>query len=183
MKRSLVLSLALIVVLFSSLSLAPVPQVNAGQPQDLSITIDLKQDAVDNVQRGESDRWRTTVEEFTGAVTASNLGGIPVNSLVSMSNFTNFEFVPGAIPGTFDIDGTAHSTMIITTDTGATITIKGDGTIKGNIPFGATIKMNVNSTGSTGSLASNHVNGKLNADFTWFTRPPSGTATLTGTYQ
>lgn len=182
MKRSLVLPLALIVVLFSSLSLAPVPQVNAGQPQDLSITIYLEQSKVENIQQGGSDRYRTTMEEFTGAVTASNWGGIPVNSLVSMSNFTNYEFVPGAIPGTFDIDGTAHSIMTITTPTGS-ITIEGDGKIKGNIPFGAVITMNVNSNGSTGSLASNHVNGKLDATFRWTTSPPSGTATLTGEYQ
>ena len=180
MKRSILLSLALVLILASTLSFAPVPTINAAPPQTFTATLVVwPDDRVEKVNRtnGDSDRQRTVVERYGGVIFDSNLGAInlfvppfpwgpyiyyPYAGNVVMDITTNFEQTGGAFSGVF------HSTLDITATTGnSKITLNVTGTITGQKNLltdqitSATITGKFNSTGATGSLAGKHVNGTL----------------------
>lgn len=162
MKRKIILSLALILVLVGSFNFAPAPQVDAAKPQAFNAGLVLwPLEPTQNVQHGNSDRWRTVYEHYGGFTTGD------INGSVDMFITTNF--VQKDETGPFG--GPFHASLDITTADGGTISLNIKGKIDGvKADFGpgvgvqilfASISGKFNSTGSTGSLAGKHVNGDL----------------------
>ncbi|GEM_PF-6725502 len=188
MKRTILLSLAMMLVLASTSSFAPAPTVDAAKPQAFSADIVVwPAGAPNNVQHGNSDRWRTVYERYGGVASGD------INGSIDMSITTNF--VQTDAEGPFS--GPFHSTLVITTYDGGTITLNVTGKIDGvKAYFGprygvqiayASITGKFNSTSATGSQEGKHVNGTLDylIDLTNGPPPPYGggisEGTLTGT--
>lgn len=187
MKKSLVLSLALLVVLFASLGMAPAaPRIDTAKPQAFNANLQVFPigDTV-NVPHGNSDRWRTINEHYVGGIFGD------INGAVLMSITTNF--VETGLVGPFS--GPFHATIDINDANGnGTMSVNITGKIDGvkadfGPPYGiaiayATISGQFNSTGATGSLAGKHINGTLGytIDYTFTTYPyPINGGTLKGT--
>jgi len=136
----------------------------------------LEQVSADTQAVGTSSRFRTNDEVLTGVVTTSDWEALQ-GARVSMMNFTNFSMEPLA-DGTFAVSGTNHSTIELFMPS-ETLTIKANGSLEGNIPFGAAVDMNWSSTGGSDTIAK----GSLSGMFVWYTAPPSGTIELKGFYR
>ncbi|MCF7940412.1 MAG: hypothetical protein K9M84_02265 [Spirochaetia bacterium] len=139
-------------------------------------TVALEQVSADTQAVGMSSHFRTNDEVLTGVVTTSDWESLQ-GARVSMMNFTNFSMEPLA-NGTFTVSGTNHSTIELFMPS-ETLTIKANGRIEGNIPFGAAVDMNWSSTGGSDTIAK----GSLSGMFVWYTAPPSGTIELKGFYR
>lgn len=185
MKKSIVLSLALAMVLFSSFSFTPAPQIDTVLPTTFTSDMIIHQDLVTNVPDGIGFHGRTTEEKFSGTIT-SDWSAINGASL-AMDELTNYLGFPTDTPNVYNLVGDAHSTIVIATkDSSGTLTLKANGKITGSIDLNQTpplvildINMVFSSASGTGSLAKNSAQGTITAHF----QTPDGTGKMTGKYQ
>lgn len=176
MKRNIVLSLALVLVLFSSISFAPTPEVDIAQQQDFNASFDLKQLTVVNVPHGDNGRFRTVFEIFEGtSPVVSDWDGIN-GAQAWMTVTTNFEI---DLDG--NLSGRSHSTLALVKgppNAQNAIILDSKGTITGSFRTGiGTITEKFNTETGTGNLAKAHATGNLSGTFSFFTGTGSGTLT------
>lgn len=154
---------------------------------EFTATVFVQQQSVKTEMQGNSDRWKSTDEVLVGTVVSSDWEALQ-GAEVTMNNFTNFTMVPiveGPYTGTFTVSGTNHSTINVAMLNGDSMTMKANGSISGNIPFGANVDMGWTTIGSKGKGQSMKYNAKgdLTGSFVWYTYPPSGYFQLTGSYK
>lgn len=154
---------------------------------EFTATVVVEQQSVITVPQGVGYHWKTTDEVLVGTVVSSTWNAL-LGASVTMNNFTNFSMSvieSGPYAGTYSVTGTNHSSIDVQMLDGEVLAMKANGTISGNIPFGAMVDMHWSTTGNTtGTKGPSFIaNGDLLGSFVWYTMPPSGSFTLTGVYR
>lgn len=196
-KKRIVLSVALILVLLSSFGTVMSSQVNAAGSQDdhgqddkpkthdFTATFDIKQLVANNIPVGKGvGKYRTNFEIFQGSTpVASNWTAIN-GSEIWMTAVTNY-----TVDILGNLKGTTHVTMIMIQEglpqdptDNSSLMFDANGTITGNVYLGpGTIVMKFNSGVGSGNLVSAKADGSILAAFNFHSG--LGSATITGKYQ
>lgn len=194
MKKSIFLSLALVIVLVSSVSFAPAPRIDTAKPVDFHAQVSLQQESQpDWIQHGKNaafdgPAYVVKEEKFIGSI--SNSDWSYVNGAgVDMSGITH---LTGTLLPDEDVAIYAAFQMTLTIsvknsdgEIEGTLIYSGNGEMKGTLKTFGTLNMNMNSVNGTGTLASIRSTAKIEDAKFYFMGDQAGygSGPLVGKYQ